>query len=747
MKQINNKITKIDYEDIQGKLLATLKWDTKRIEGKRQVYYISIEHLPGKQTALKNMQIFNTIDTSLDRFEEDIKIGNGGLGRLASCFLDSATKLGIPFNAQGLYYKNGLFKQSILDNQQVETPDTWQNDFVQLDAETEFIVPFFGQVSFETTYKPNTDETYQRPVYRNTTEITANRYTLDSVNRNLEKNTLSLWKAQRSYPQNQQLVENLNGYLYPDDSTYQGRITRLMQEYLLSYCSTRYALEDAYNRFSQDSELSDTFKPSDWMQIHINDTHPALAIPIFMSILMDEAFYSWTEAWRETLSVFAYTNHTILQEAMERWPLDDIRKVCPRQAQIIEEINRRIINKYGKRYDFIPYGQVNMASLAIHCSHSINGVAELHTKILKEKVLKELFDIYPARFNNKTNGIDIQRWLELSNPELANEIDSLIGSEWRQDNMELLRLKSWADTTVDDVCDVFTEIKQTNKERLMAYLLERYDIEINPDWTIITHAKRFHAYKRQQMTLLYICLKIYRLKNSDGDLDYFKPCTYILSGKSAPAYHFAKTVIKAINQVAEYIDNDKLLSQYLKVVFIPDYSVEVAQVLIPATDISLQVSTAGYEASGTSNFKFAINGAVTVGTMDGANIELAKAIGDKNFFEFGYKAEDVARGYAYDEFGDPEYPELYKNGWEYRVSKQTLKEIIENQDFETIINNIEYGNYFEQQDLASFALTISNPVYLSNKDRFKIAINSIANLGQFSSDRTIKEYARDIWSI
>jgi len=692
------------------------------------------------------MQIFNRTNTAFDRFEEDIKIGNGGLGRLASCFLDSATKLGIPFNAQGLYYKNGLFKQSILDNQQVETPDTWHNDFVQFDSGIEFIVPFFGQVDFETTYKPNSDETYQRPVYRNTTEITTNRYILDSVNRSFEKNTLSLWKAQRSYPQNQQLIESLNGYLYPDDSTYQGRITRLMQEYLLSYCSTKYALEDAYNRFSQDSELSDTFKPSDWMQIHINDTHPALAIPIFMSILMDEAFYSWTDAWRETLSVFAYTNHTILQEAMERWSLDDIRKVCPRQAQIIEEINRRIIDKYGQRYDFIPYGQVNMASLAIHCSHSINGVAELHTKILKEKVLKEFFDIYPARFNNKTNGIDIQRWLELSNPELANEIDELIGSEWRKDNMELLRLKSWADTTVDDVCDVFTEIKQTNKERLMAYLLAHHDIEINPDWTIITHAKRFHAYKRQQMTLLHICYLINKIRISE-DITYFKPRTFIFSGKSAPAYHFAKTVIKAINQVAEYIDNDELLSQCLKVVFIPDYSVEVAQVLIPATDISLQISTAGYEASGTSNFKFAINGAVTVGTMDGANIELANAIGDENFFEFGYTAEDVERGYAYDEDGNTEYPELYKNPWEYRVAKEKLNEIIDNQDFETIINNIEYGKYFEQQDLPSFGLTLGHAVYLDEKERFIIAINNIANLGQFSSDRTIKEYARDIWSI
>jgi glycogen phosphorylase len=694
--------------------------------------------------------------------EPDAGLGNGGLGRLAACFLDSMATMQLPAMGYGLRYEHGIFQQSIRNGWQEERPDNWLNhpDPWEIVRPAESVPVTFG-CSFELRAGqlrmiPNSPSTligvpYDRPVVG---------YGGKTVN------TLRLWSATAAHAFDFQRfsggdfvasiaealnAESLTRVLYPDDHTLQGRELRLMQEYFLVACS----LADAIRRFRESN--------SDWRllpekaAIQLNDTHPSLAVPELMRILLDEAHLGWDEAWDITRGTLAYTNHTLLPEALERWPVEWMQFLIPRQLEIILEINRRLLDDIRARFpndlgrvartSLVEEGQVKhirMANLAIVGSHSTNGVAAIHSELLRKTTVKDLAEAFPERFNNKTNGVTPRRWLRLANPSLAATISGAIGDSWITDLSELQKLKPL--TKDPGFLTGVQKAQRTGKARFADWVKRHTDITVDPDTIFDCQIKRIHEYKRQLLNALRIVVLYQRLRENPG-LD-IRPRTFFFAGKAAPAYDLAKVIIKFINNLAQTIDSDPAMQGKLKVVFLPEYNVTLAERGIPAADVSNQISTAGYEASGTSNMKFMMNGALTIGTRDGATIEMADEAGEENFFLFGLTAEEVANSRSW-----------YRPYWHYENEPETRKALdlifsdhfSQNEPgiFEPLRGALlTYGDQFMHlADLTSYLQADGKLCELHRKpdEWTKKVILNIAASGKFSSDRTIGEYAREIW--
>jgi glycogen phosphorylase len=741
----------------------------------KRVYYVSLEFLIGR--ALANNLTNLKLDPVWKRFcdmhqldplaiveqEPDAGLGNGGLGRLAACFLDSMATLGIPGMGAGLRYEYGIFKQSVREGWQREQPDHWlaradpwevarPNEAVEVRLACSFEIQ--GGALRLVHGRPSTliGVPYDRPVigYGGTTI-----------------NTLRLWSAATpDYFDFQEFsggdfvgalaetltAETLTRVLYPDDSTTQGKGLRFLQQYFLVACT----LADAIRRFRNAG--NDWSALADKVALQLNDTHPTLAVSELMRILLDEARLGWEEAWDLTIRTLAYTNHTLLPEALEKWPLPWFETLLPRQLEIIYEINRRFLDDVRARYpgddarvirmSLIEEGtpkNVRMAHLGIVGSHSTNGVAAIHSALLKQIVVPDFAEFFPERFNNKTNGVTQRRFLLLANPALATIITDAIGDKWIVDLTELERLRPLAmDGSFRSAVSL---AKRHAKRTFTDWLRSATGQVVDPDSIFDTQIKRIHEYKRQLLNALHIIVLYQRLKENPTLV--VRPRTFFFAGKAAPAYHFAKLVIKFINSVAMTIDSDPAMKGRLKVVFVPDYSVSVAERLIPASDVSEQISTAGYEASGTSNMKFMMNGALTIGTRDGATIEMAEAAGEENFFLFGLSADEVAaRRGSY----DPRWH--YDNDAETRAALDLIAADVfapgEPGVFRPILDTlIGRGDYYMHlADLESYraAQTRLGEVYAHQEEWLRRVILNMAAAGRFSSDRTIADYARDIWS-
>ena len=745
----------------------------------KEVHYFSMEFLLGKQlkSIILNLGITSEIDEAMKElgwdleeiveFEPEPSTGNGGLGRLAACFIDSMSSNGIRGYGQGLRYKSGLFKQKIVNGYQKELPDLWlQNGIYAWDIRREehFIVKLRGNVRFETVNGrlEAITENYQ-PVVAVAYDIPTPGYENGVVNH------LRLWNAE--CPTYQQLDEcgiNFNNYqdviknkeeieqicdmLYPDDSHYNGKELRLKQEYFL--CSA--GVQSLIKRF-KDKGIN--LKHLDkHLAIHINDTHPTLCIPEMMRILIDEEKMSWDDAWNVTTKVMSYTNHTIMQEALEKWPSFMLQSLIPRVYMIIQEIDRRYVEKLrnDKGYSsekiermriIDSQGNVRMANLCIVSSHSVNGVAALHTEILKKDTLKDFYKDEPFKFNNKTNGIAHRRWLLTANPELTEFIDTLIpDSNWKHDLTQLSQLNNYVND--ERVYSALDSIKYINKVNLAKMIEKQCNIKVDPNSIFDIQVKRLHAYKRQLMNLLGI-LMIYN-DLIDNPSREFYPMTFIFGAKAAAGYHEAKCTIKAIYAVADLINNDPRVNDRMKVVFIEDYNVSKAERIVTAADISEQISTASKEASGTSNMKFMMNGALTLGTLDGANVEIADYAGHENIFIFGLQSDEVLHRYnTWTHLGGKFM--MDRNCKIRRVMEMLINGSIPNIGnagndlYWTLVNN---DHFFVLSDLQDYvdAKYRMNRLYRTNKPEWnRRCLINIANSGMFTTDRTIKQYSDDIW--
>jgi glycogen phosphorylase len=746
-------------------------------ENPKRIYYLSMEYLIGR--TLTN----NIINLGVERFvEEDLQsdplqdwqqmiesepdagLGNGGLGRLAACFLDSMATMQLPAMGYGLRYEYGIFRQSIKDGWQHEQPDNWlrspdpwevarprEQVAVNLNCSFELkgggLRPVFG--------RPSTliGVPYDRPVvgYGGRTintlrlwdAVTPDYFNFEQFSRGDFAGALTETLA----------ADSLTRVLYPDDSTTQGQGLRFVQEYFLVACS----LADLVRRFRQTN--------SDWRElpmkaaIQLNDTHPAMSVPELMRILLDDAKLGWDEAWDLTTRTLAYTNHTLLPEALEKWPLAWFEMLLPRLLEIVYEINRRFLDDVRKRFardearitnvslvEEGPQRKIRMANLAIVGSHSTNGVAAIHSDLLRKTTVKDLAEIFPERFSNKTNGVTPRRWLLLANPPLARVITSAIGKSWISDLAQLSRLKPLADDK--DFQSEFCRAKHEAKSRFVGWLQHTSNVTVDPNSIFDSQVKRIHEYKRQLLNALRIVVLYNRLRENP-DLEAM-PRTFFFAGKAAPAYRLAKLIVKFINNLAGTIGGDPVVRERLKVVFIPDYSVSVAERLIPASEVSNQISTAGYEASGTSNMKFMMNGALTIGTRDGATIEMAEEAGEENFFLFGLSAEQVAAGRL-----------SYNPYWHYENESETRAalDLISSGHFsrsepgifapllDTLLKNGDH--YLHLADLQAYLESDRQltELYANQQAWTRKAILNVASSGKFSSDRTIAEYAADIWNV
>lgn len=734
----------------------------------KQLYYFSMEYLPGRmlKSNLLNLDLLDTVrdilkdmDLDLDELiqaEVDPALGNGGLGRLASCFMDSLASLGIPGAGDGIRYKYGLFQQKFIEGHQVEVPENWLRNGNVWETRREnkaLIVRFGGQA-----YLYEDANGHLVPFYQNTQNILAVPYDTAVIGyQNEIINTLRLWSAEIPPHEeihyynlaDQQSVNQLTEVLYPDDSNYEGRLLRLRQEYFL--CSAGIQSIIRYYK-KMDRPMQEI---AEYVAIHINDTHPALCIPEFMRILLDEEQMSWGQVWEITKKTMSYTNHTIMQEAMEKWPVYMLEETIPRVYQIIEELNRRQIEKkiplYGEemayRTAIIQEGHVNMAHLAIIGSHSVNGVAQLHTNLLKHEVLKEFNQLYPAKFNNKTNGITQRRWLQLANEELTALLDRKIGTEWKKNPAELKIFKSFAED--EETLNELAEVKLKNKKRFAAYVKEALDIEIDPTALFDVQIKRLHEYKRQLLNVLHIIHRYFDIKeNPEKDI---QPRVFIFGAKAAPSYLYAKYVIKLINSVAKLVNEDPAVGDKLKVIFVENYGVSLAELIIPAAEVSEQISLASKEASGTSNMKLMLNGALTVATLDGANVEIRDHVGDDNIFLFGLTAEEV---YQYYQDGTYQSREIYETNPQVRkvlnaLIDGTIPDVLEEGHviFDSLVNDND--EYFILKDFDSY-LRAQEKVDELYQDPYKWNQKSLLNIassGPFSADFTIKRYADEIWHI
>ncbi|MCR4854837.1 MAG: glycogen/starch/alpha-glucan family phosphorylase, partial [Erysipelotrichaceae bacterium] len=628
---------------------------------KKQIYYFSLEFLLGRmlRNNMMSLGIYDVVKEGLaelnidindiEDIETDAGLGNGGLGRLAACFLDSLATLKYPGSGNTIRYKNGLFKQLIENNEQVEVPDQWlriENPWEVRKADKTVDVRFYGYVDI--TRDANGELEFHR---KDTEHVLAVPYDMPIIgSNNATANTLRMWNAEpsddlpagRDYRKYLSDVEDICLNLYPDDTTEEGKYLRIKQEYFFVAAGLQSIINDHLKIYG----TLDNF--SDKVVIQLNDTHPALAIPELMRILMDSYHIPWAKAWETVTHTFAYTNHTVMQEALEKWPVEYIRKLLPRIFLIIEEIDsqfKKELIAMGKKHNFIDSvqiiheGNVRMAYLSIVGSYSVNGVAKIHSNIIRNDTFRDFYDIYPYKFNNKTNGITPRRWLLYANPELSNLIEKYIGPGFRTDFRKIADLMEHVDDR--NLQEEFLAVKSIKKQQLADWVRKNHDIVIDPDSIFDSIAKRLHAYKRQLMDIMYVISLYFKIKDDPNFT--MQKTTFLFGAKAASAYTFAKKVIKLINCVAEKINNDPEVSKYINVVFIPNYRVTVSEKLMPASDVSEQISTAGKEASGTGNMKFMMNGAVTLGTLDGANVEIRELVGDENCVIFGLNEEEVKR--------------------------------------------------------------------------------------------------------
>ena len=751
----------------------------------KQLYYLSAEFLMGRalsnnlinaEISDKVKEVLKGMNIDYDMIEDqepDAGLGNGGLGRLAACFLDSLATLDYPGHGYGIRYRYGMFEQKIENGYQVEYPDNWlahRDPWEIKRSDLAVTVKFGGNIAYRKT--PDGRDQYY---IENAEEITATPYDMPIVGYGTGTvNTLRLWQA--SSPngfdlqlfnnmeynravERQNSAENVSAVLYPNDSGPSGKALRLKQQYFFSSAS----LQDLVRHYVADYG-TDFRKFSDLHVIQLNDTHPVVAIPELMRILMDEYNVGWDDAWSVVTKTFAYTNHTILAEALEKWPIEIFQGLLPRIYQIVEEINRRFLielrEKYPNDYDrhgrmsIINNGKVYMAWLAIHASFSVNGVAELHTKLLKEVELHDWYELYPKKFNNKTNGITQRRWLLSSNPELASFITKRIGHGWEKDLTLLKGLEKYLDD--EKSLKELIQIKANNKVRLAEYLKYTQNETIDPNSIFDVQVKRLHEYKRQLMNILHVMYVYNKMLEDPKYKESAAKKTYIFGAKSASGYRRAKAIIKLINTVAERINNDRRVNDKLHVVFVENYRVSVAEKIFPAADVSEQISTAGLEASGTSNMKFMCNGALTMGTMDGANIEIVEEAGKQNAFIFGLLTEEIQKIERDHSYNPQEY--LERNPALAKVVNQLVDGTYDptHQLFKELHDSLVYGVegnradvYYVLADFDSYCKA-QEKVEVLYKDQLKWAkacLKNIANSGKFSSDRTIEDYVKDIWKL
>ncbi|MGG4166115.1 glycogen/starch/alpha-glucan phosphorylase [Rossellomorea vietnamensis] len=739
-----------------------------RFNKQKQVYYLSIEFLLGRllRQNLTNLGIYDIVDKGLqdlgidlaemEEVEHDAGLGNGGLGRLAACFLDSLASLNLPGHGYGIRYKHGLFEQKIVNGFQMELPEQWLRhghvwEVRKSDLTVE--VPFWGKV------ESYTEKDVLRFRHVDAEVVAAVPYDMPVVGFETSTvNTLRLWSAEpAAYKAGKDMMkykrdtEAITEFLYPDDTHEEGKILRLKQQYFLVSASIRSILDSHLYRNGDLKELHEN------ISIHINDTHPVLAIPELMRVLLDEYYFEWEEAWEITTNTFAYTNHTTLSEALERWPIRIFQPLLPRIHMIVNEINERFCRELWKEYPgewkriedmaIISHDEVKMAHLAIVGSFSVNGVAKIHTEILKQREMNLFYQYYPGKFNSKTNGITHRRWLLDSNPSLSNLITSSIGDEWIKDPSKLVKLKEYHHDTafLKDLYDV----KQGNKQKLAGLIYESNGIIVDPSSIFDIQVKRLHAYKRQLMNVLHI-LHLYNRCVEDPGFD-FHPRTFIFGAKASPGYYYAKKIIKLIHSVADLVNDHPLVKGRIKVVFLENYRVSLAEEIIPAADLSEQISTASKEASGTGNMKFMMNGALTLGTLDGANIEILEQVGRDNIFIFGLTAEEVMK---YQHHGGYYAMEYFH--YDTRI-KKVLNQLIDDtlpdagDHFETIYDSLltENDQFFVLRDFDSYVRVHeqAGKAYENKEHWSRMCLQNIANSGYFSSDRTIEQYAKDIWGI
>ena len=769
-----------------GKLIKdylTEKWaETNKIYKERKVkqtYYFSMEFLIGRllETNLINLGIRDLCEEALKElginfnelvsYEEDAGLGNGGLGRLAACFIDSMASLSLPAHGNGIRFKHGLFKQKIENGYQVEQLDDWlKKDFVWeiKRADKSVDVRFGGNVYLKEVNGKLV------PVYENPEIIRAVPYDVPVPGyQTMNVNTLRLWSAdmpekpinlstlQRgeylSYLEQRYSVEEISQVLYPDDTSLEGKRLRLKQEYFFTSAGIQSIVRSFLKLGEPITELHD------YVAIHINDTHPAVAVAELMRILLDDYELDWDTAWRITVKTCAYTNHTIMAEALEKWDVNVFKKLLPRIYMIIEEINRRFCQEVADRYyndwgkvnnmSIIQYNNIKMANLAIVGSHSINGVAWLHTEILKNRELKDFYEMYPDRFNNKTNGITHRRWLVKANRPLTDLFIELYGGseDWLKDTSSMKKLLEYKDDK--KILKRLAQIKADKKLEMAKFVKEQYGITIDPKSIFDVQVKRLHAYKRQLLNLFHI-MYLYNELKANPNLDIV-PRTFFFGAKAAPGYSLAKQVIKLINTVAEKINNDKSIKGKIKVIFLENYGVSLAEKIIPAGDVSEQISTASKEASGTGNMKFMMNGAITLATLDGANVEIDQAVGRDNIVVFGLTSQEVMH---YNAFGGYNMRDVFDN--DPRLQK-IIDQItngyygVNSSEFSMILDDLFNKNdeFFVLKDFDAYvkAQEKIDRLYRDQDKWQQMCLVNIANSGIFSSDNTIRRYADEIWNI
>lgn len=752
---------------------ASVHWNTSKNivadRNEKQMYYFSMEFLIGRLLTnnMMNLGIYDIVKEGLadlhldinrlEDLESDAGLGNGGLGRLAACFLDSLASLNLAGHGNCIRYEYGLFKQKIENNEQVEVPDQWLslgNVWEVRKPKHAVNIKFGGHVDM---WLGEDGKAVINHIPR--LVVCAVPYDVPIVGQNTNlTNTLRLWSAEVADDACD--AANLNEYVnevreiccnvYPDDSTEHGKILRLKQQYFFVAAGLNNIVETHLRTYGTLKNFAEK------TAIQLNDTHPVLCIPELMRILLDEHKYEWDEAWNITIETMAYTNHTVLSEALEKWPTQYVQELLPRVYMIIEEIDRRF--KYTVSHEMgradlmhecciIKDGQVHMANLAIIGTHSVNGVAALHTQILKNDVMKNFYDIYPSKFNNKTNGITHRRWLLYSNPQLTALLEETIGSEFKTNPEKLQDLMKYIDDK--ELQKKFMAVKMERKQILANYIKDKLNIDIDVNSIFDVQAKRLHAYKRQLLNVMNIIALYFRMKADSSYRIY--PRTFIFAAKAAPSYTFAKEVIKLIHCVADKVNNDSDVSQFMKVVFIPNYGVSIAEILMNAADVSEQISTAGKEASGTGNMKFMMNGAITLGTLDGANVEIVEKVGYDNAEIFGLRANDVAlikHENSYD-------------AWRNYNSDQKIQKVVNSfvdstfsddpKDFKQIYNELMFKNdeYLLLADFEAYGNAQQNVEerYRNSEAWARMCLVNIAQSGYFSSDRTIREYAKEIWNI
>lgn len=779
-QQIFQAVSYAVKDFIVDQWMATHK--TYEEQDAKTVYYLSMEFLTGR--ALGNIIInlkgnkaikeaIEEMGMDLDVIEDqepDAALGNGGLGRLAACFLDSLSTLGYPAYGCGIRYKYGMFKQVIKDGYQVERPDDWLKDgnpFEIKRPEYAVEVKFGGYVAIR-----KDENGHDKFVQENYQLVRAVPYDLPIVGYNNNVvNTLRIWDAEavdtfnldsfdkgdyQKAVEQQNLARTICEVLYPNDNHIAGKELRLKQQYFFVSASVQRAVLKYMEKHD------DIHKIHEKVCFQLNDTHPTVAVAELMRILMDDYNLSWDEAWDVTTKTCAYTNHTIMSEALEKWPLELFSRLLPRIYQIIEEINRRFILKIQAAYPddyskvekmaIIYDGQVKMAHLAIVAGFSVNGVAKLHTEILKNQELKDFYQMMPEKFNNKTNGITQRRFLLHGNPLLASWVTRKIGDEWIVNLSHINELSTYVDDELSQ--KEFMNIKYQNKIRLAKYIKEHNGIEINPRSIYDVQVKRLHEYKRQLLNILHV-MYLYNELKKNPDMDFY-PRTFIFGAKASAGYRRAKSIIKLINSVADVVNNDKGINDKIKVVFIENYRVSNAEMIFAAADVSEQISTASKEASGTGNMKFMLNGALTLGTMDGANVEIVEEVGEENAFIFGLSSDEVI---AYEHNGQYNPREIYNTDSEIRA---VLTQLVDGtyamgnpEEFREIYNSLLDGTdgradmYFILKDFRSYAEAQKKveAAYRNTTGWARSAMLNVAKCGKFSSDRTIEEYAKDIWHL